>query len=58
MKNVILKDIKLKPPKYQWKMDDQDTPVVEQATHLGIVRDTNIKKTEKETVSQNITKAR
>ena len=39
-------------------MDDQDMPVVEKATHLGIVRGTTIEKTEKETVSQNITKAR
>ena len=33
-------------------------PVVEKATHLGIIRGTTIEKTEKETVSQNITKAR
>ena len=58
VKSVILWDIKSKPPPYQWKMDDQDMPVVEKATHLGIVRGTTIEKTEKETVSQNITKAR
>ena len=37
-KSVILCDIKSEFPVYQWKMDDQDMPVVENTVHLGIAR--------------------
>ena len=45
----------LKP--YEWKIGDNAMPVVETATHLGIVRGASIKRTEIETVKQNISKA-
>lgn len=43
---------------FTWKMNEKQMPNVEKATHLGLIRPMSTKKSESETVDQNITKAR
>ena len=40
-----------------WKLGEESMPIVKKAPHLGICRSSSIKKTEQETVKQNISKS-
>ncbi|MEW8547744.1 MAG: reverse transcriptase family protein, partial [Candidatus Thiodiazotropha sp.] len=41
-----------------WTLGQETMPIVDKTSHLGIIRSTSIENTERETVAQNISKAR
>ena len=43
---------------YTWTLGQESMPIVNKAPHLGIIRSTSMENTERETVTQNISKAR
>ena len=43
---------------YTWTLGQEPMPIVNKAPHLGIIHSTGIENTERETVTQNISKAR